>query len=412
MWEIIFWLSIAMIIYPYFGYPVLLYFFGRFKSRTSPAATDSNVPSMCLLISAFNEEKIIRKKIENSLGLDYPRDKLRILIASDGSTDDTVAIAGEYTDRGVELFHREQRSGKSAVINEAINITNEQIVVFTDANCMYAQDALLKLSRHFSCPEIGCVVGKLSYVERHMTSVGKGEGVYWKYEEKIKILESRLQSVLVGNGAILAIRRELFSHLYPEVANDFQLPVEIGSRGYGILYDPEAVTVERSTIFWQEEFQRKVRIVLRGLTGFSILKSRFRGFRLWQFISHKMIRWLIAPFLVLAIVANALLLGGSWLYNLIFAGQIVFYLAAGNGWRLIRTRKPRSIFYVPFYFTMVNFAAIVAIVKFLSGSRQTVWEKAESARFSPAPATGNSSSLPANSQNSKVAPEKEKSATR
>ena len=146
-------------------------------------------------------------------------------------------------------------------------------MVFTDANCMYEQDALLKLSRHFSNPEIGCVVGKLSYVERHLTSVGKGEGIYWKYEEKIKILESKLSSVLVGNGAIFAIRKELFSHLYPEVANDFQLPVEIGSRGYGIVYDQEAVTIERSTIFWQEEFQRKVRIVLRGLTGFSILKN-------------------------------------------------------------------------------------------------------------------------------------------
>ncbi len=386
---ILFWCSVVVIAYPYFGYPALLYIFGKLRRKKASKCEEPRFPTVCLFISAFDEEKIIRKKIENSLTLDYPKEKLRILVASDGSTDRTVKIAGDYSDLGVELFHRPQRRGKSAVINDAINTLTEEIVVFTDANCLFAEDALQQLIKHFSDPGIGCVVGKLSYVERHQSSVGKGEGVYWKYESKISKLESALQSVLVANGSIFAIRRNLFTQLYPDVANDFQLPMEISSRGYGIVYDPNAIAIERLTIFWQEEFQRKVRIVLRGLTGFMILRHKLRVFRLWQFLSHKLIRWIIAPFLLLLFLSNAMLLGSSWFYNVSFVTQVLFYLLAINGWRLKRTSKPRNFFYIPFYFTMVNFAAIVAFIKFLSGRRQIVWEKAESARFSPAPASVN-----------------------
>jgi len=389
MWEFLFWCSVVVIIYPYIGYPALLYLFAKGTSSKSVEHAEGKYPTLCLLISAFNEEKIIRNKIENSLSLRYPKDKLRILVASDGSTDGTVSIAKEYADHGVELFHLPQRRGKSSTINEVVKMIKESVVVFTDANCMFAEDALERLAGHFSDPQIGCVVGKLKYVEKHLSSVGKGEGIYWKYEAKITMLESELRSVLVATGPIFAIRRNLFRELYPEVANDFQLPVEIASQGYGIVHDPEAVAFERSTIFWQEEFQRKVRIVLRGLAGFSILRRKFKGFRLWQFVSHKLIRWMLGPFLLLAFLSNAALFPTSPTYAAIFICQVLFYLAAVNGWRLKRTKKPRSIYYVPFYFTMVNFAAIVAIAKFSVGKRQAVWEKAESARFSPAPAVQN-----------------------
>ncbi len=393
MWEILFWCSVVVIAYPYIGYPALLYLFAKCKPSKSAEDHDGTYPTLCLLISAFNEEKVIRNKIENSLSLKYPEGRLRILVASDGSTDRTVQIAGEYADHGVELFHMPQRRGKSAVINEVMKTIDESVVVFTDANCIFAEDALEKLARHFSDRQIGCVAGKLRYVERHLSSVGKGEGAYWKYEAIITMLESEMRSVLVASGSIFAIRRSLFRELYPEVANDFQLPVEISSQGYVVVHDPDAVAFERSTIFWQEEFQRKVRIVLRGLAGFSILRGKYRGFRLWQFVSHKLIRWMLGPFLLLAFVSNAALFPHSVMYGSIFACQVLFYLAAINGWRLKRTKKPRSIYYVPFYFTMVNFAAIVAIAKFLSGKRQAVWEKAESARFSPAPAVQNGLSV-------------------
>jgi hypothetical protein len=196
-------------------------------------------------------------------------------------------------------------------------------------------------------------------------------------------LESNLKSVLVANGSIFGIRRELFPELYPEVANDFQIPVDIASRMYGIIYEPEAVALERSTIFWQEEFQRKARIILRGLTGFMKLRSKIVGFRRWQFFSHKLLRWFVGPLLFINLFANATLAKGSTTFMWLLALQVVFYLAALNGWRMRKARRPRPVFYLPFYFTMVNLAAVLAIAKFIAGERTRVWEKAESARFAP-----------------------------
>lgn len=383
MWQVLFWMSVGVIFYSYFGYPIILYLIGKFRRRTSVSRSGEHYPYVCVFISAFNEEKVLRRKIENSLSLDYPRDKLRILVASDGSSDQTEKIASDYDDLGVTLYHFPSRRGKSAVINSVMQHVREEIVVFTDANALFSSDALQKMVCHFSNPEIGCVVGKLRYVDRHTSGVGKGEGIYWRYESKISQLESALQRVLVANGSIFAIRRVLFKQLYPAVANDFQMPVDIASQGYGIVYEPNAEAIERTTIFWQEEFQRKVRIVLRGITGFSMLASRFSGFRLWQFISHKFSRWFIGPFLIIAFIANIVLCKGSWFFTAALIAQALFYLSAFNGWRLRKAKKPHRLFYVPFYFTMVNLAAMVAMSKFMVGHRQVVWEKAESARFSP-----------------------------
>lgn len=385
MWQFVFWLCIGLVLYSYFGYPLTLAIIGRLRRRRFAPAGDFEYPAICLVISAFNEEKILRRKIENSLGLDYPDGRLSILVASDGSDDDTVAIARSYAGRGVRLFHHAARAGKSAVLNEVVPQISENIVVFTDANAIFEKGALEKLVRNFSDPTVGCVVGKLRYVDRHTTSVGKGEGLYWRYESKVSRLESEIQSVLVANGSIFAVRRPLFRPLYSAVANDLQLPIDIASQGYGVIYEPEAVAVERCTVFTHEEFQRKVRIVLRGLTGFTQMRSDVSGFRLWQFVSHKFLRWMAGPVLFVALLANAILAENSTFFTVLLVGHVLFYLAAANGWRVRRTRKPTMIFYLPFYFTMVNLAAVLATAKFFTGERQSVWEKAESARFAPVP---------------------------
>ncbi|MFQ5511466.1 MAG: glycosyltransferase family 2 protein [Candidatus Krumholzibacteriia bacterium] len=390
MWQIVFWVSLGAVVYSYLGYPLILYIIHKLKIRTRHHFDESATPRVCLVISAFNEEKVIRKKIENSLGLDYPTHLLSILVASDGSNDKTVSIAREYEDHGVRLYHRPTRAGKSAVLNDVVKRLSDDVIVFTDANALFEESALGKIVRHFHDPRIGCVVGKLCYVDRHTSSVGKGEGLYWKYEAKLSGLESDLQSVLVANGSIFGIRRELFPELYPEVANDFQIPVDVASRGYGVIYEPEAVAFERSTIFWQEEFQRKARIILRGLTGFVRLRAKFAGFRRWQFFSHKLLRWFIGPLLFVNLFANTMLANGSSLFMWLLGLQVVFYLAALNGWRMRKARKPHPGFYLPFYFTMVNLAAVMAIAKFISGERTRVWEKAESARFAPAAVIGSS----------------------
>lgn len=383
MWQFVFWFTLAVVLYSYVGYPLVLFLAKKHRRRERYRFTGDYCPSVCLLISAFNEEKVIRKKIENSLSIDYPKDKLTILVASDGSDDRTVRIAEDYDDVNVKLFHRPVRSGKSAVLNEVMKTIHEEIVVFTDANSMFAEDAVQKLVYHFEDPRIGCVIGKLRYVDRHTSSVGKGEGLYWRYEALLSTLESSLESVLVANGSIFAIRRGLFPELYPEVANDFQIPIEIGARRYGVIYEPEAVAFERSTIFWQEEFHRKVRIIVRGLTGYSRLRKKLRGFRGWQFFSHKLLRWAIGPILTLTFLSNVILMRDSVFYTVTMMLQLFLYLAAINGWRVRKTRKPSPLFYLPFYFTMVNLAAVSAIAKFMSGERQRVWDKAESARFAP-----------------------------
>jgi hypothetical protein len=249
---------------------------------------------------------------------------------------------------------------------------------------MFAEDALDRLVARFEDPGIGCVVGKLRYVERHTTSVAKGEGLYWRYEGMLSMLESSLQSVLVANGSIFAIRRDLFPYLHPEVANDFQIPIEIGAEGYGVVYEPEAMAFEQSTMFWQEEFQRKIRIIVRGLAGLWKLRDKITGFRRWQFVSHKLLRWAAGPILIATLISNAVLMRDSVFYSVTMMGQLFVYLAALNGWRMRKTRKPHPLFYLPFYFTMVNLAAVVAFLRFLSGERRSVWEKAESARAVPA----------------------------
>jgi cellulose synthase/poly-beta-1,6-N-acetylglucosamine synthase-like glycosyltransferase len=379
MWQLLFWVSVAIICYSYFGYPALLYLIGR-KRGGSPAA-DAELPRVCLVISAHNEEAVIRAKIENSLSLRYPADKLTILVASDGSNDDTVTIADEYTGSGVVVRHFAARRGKSAVLNDVIASIDHDVVVFTDANAVFEPDAVEKLAARFAEPDVGCAVGKLRYVESGSTSVGRGENVYWRYEGMISSLESRLKSVLVANGSIFAVRRELLCELHPDVANDFQIPMDVGHQGYGIVYEQGARAVERTTVYWQEEFDRKVRIILRGLTGFSRMRERIRGRRLWQFWSRKLLRWMVGFFLLAAFGANVALAGDSFFYTLTLAIQVVFYFAALNGWMTKGTDKPRRLLYVPFYFTMVNASAAIAIVRFLFGHRQRVWDKAESTRF-------------------------------
>ena len=383
MWQFIFWITLGAVLYAYAGYPLALYILTRFRSKAKTNLDLTTLPSVCLIISAYNEEKVIEKKIENSIALNYPQDRFHIVVASDGSDDDTVAIARRYADF-VTVFHEPERRGKSAVLNDVIPRLDAEVVVVTDANSLFSEDALIQLVRHFQDDGIGCVIGKLKYVDRYATSVNKGEGLYWRYEDMLKVLESGLRSVLVANGSIFAIRRKLFHQLYPDIANDFQMPSDVASQGYGLLYEPGALAWERSTMHWQEEFSRKVRIILRGLTGYFRLWKSFSALRMWQFVSHKVLRWLVGPLLAINLVANLVLMPTAPLYLFLGLGQIAFYLAAANGWRLSRTRKPQPLYYLPFYFTMVNLAATVALLKFATGQRQRTWRKAESARVAPA----------------------------
>jgi len=369
---------LAVILYVYAGYPLILFILGllrrhiRFGNRT-------HYPSVALIISAYNEKRIIKEKIENSLKLKYPRDRLKILVASDGSVDGTDDIVREYEGRNVVLKTFDNREGKSSTLNRAVLGLEEEIIIFSDANAFYQENAIEKLVRNFANENVGCVVGHLIYLDNH-SYVGKGESLYWRYESLLNRLESNVGSVLVATGTIFAIRRELFKPVNKEVANDFQLPAEVASQGFRVVYEDEAIAYERSTYFFREEFSRKRRIIVRGLTGFKHLRHSFGGpFRIFQFFSRKLIRWWIGPMLPLLYISNLMLIDKP-LYIIFFALQNVFYLLSAVGAILRRGKVQSRIFFVPFYFVLVNAAALTAIVGYLCGRRLSAWEKAETTR--------------------------------
>ena len=368
----------GVIIYVYAGYPLVLLVMGIFR-RKKKEHSGQRYPSVALIISAYNEERVIREKIENTLKLDYPKGLLRIIVASDGSTDATNEIVREYELKGVQLRAFSKREGKSATLNRAVLGLDEEIIIFSDANSFYKEDAVERLVGGFADHRVGCVVGRLIYLD-NLSYVGRGEGIYWRYESYLNRLESRLGSVLVATGTIFAIRRELFRPVLQDVANDFQLPAEVARQGYSIVYEPEAIAYEQSTYFCKEEFSRKRRIIVRGLTGYLHLKGNFGGrFRTFQFMSRKMLRWWVGPMLPLLYLSNITLLGEAPFF-VIFLLQTLFYLFAMVGAVLRRGVVRSRIFLVPFYFVIVNIASLAAIVTYFAGHRLSSWEKAETTR--------------------------------
>jgi cellulose synthase/poly-beta-1,6-N-acetylglucosamine synthase-like glycosyltransferase len=355
---------------------------GRLRARREAPSSASAPPSVCLIISAFNEENVIRQKIENSLALERVGPMI-IIVASDGSNDRTVSIAREYEDHGVLVYDSPLRQGKNQTLNEVVGNLTEDIIVFTDANSLLGRDAVVRLLGRFDKASVGCVVGELKYAD-DTTSVGEGETLYWRYESRIKLWESRFGSVLVANGSIFAVRRPLFRDLFTDVANDFQTPFDVSNLGYGTVYEANAIAVERSAELWEEEFDRKVRIVLQGLTGFGRLHSRMHGVRLWQFVSHKLIRWCVGAVLMVTLASTAVLARNNTFFAVFLALQLTCYLAAFGGWLMRRSTDMPRVLQVPFYFTMVNCAALIAMSRFITGARQVVWEKAESTRLTSA----------------------------
>jgi len=378
MGKIIFWLAITILLYIYVGYPLFLIILSFFKKEKKGEEKGEKIyPLVALIISVYNEEKVIEEKIKNALFLNYPREKLEIVIVSDGSEDRTNEIIKNYSSKfnNIKLYVVKPHLGKNIALNKVLPLISSEIVVFSDANSMYEKDSIKRLVRYFADDKIGCVVGELRYINKDKFNFGKGESLYWKYESAIKMLESRLGSVLVANGSIFAIRRGLYSPLEPDVANDFQLPMEIGNKGYRIIYEPKAVAYEKPAANSREEFERKLRIINRGWTAFLKLYRKINGLRLFQFISHKLLRWLMGIFLILIFLSNIFLIDYPF-YGVIFFLQLIFY-----GMALMGTFFPRyKVFHLPFYFCLINFTSLVALFNFLRGKRYITWKSASTTR--------------------------------
>ena len=379
--ESLFWFFVALIIYVYFGYTFLLLILSKIRP-SQPVKKADITPNVSIVIAAYNEEKDIGRKIENSLQLDYPAEECEIIVASDGSTDRTNEIVNRYKEQGIKLVALETNQGKSTAQNQAVAEARNDIVIFTDSNVILQPNAVRKMVSNFCDEKIGCVVGKVTYLNEGDTSVSKGEGVYWRYELFLRKKESDLGNLAISSGPIMAIRREIFKPLDPDVGEDFVLPVQVAIEGYRVIYEPEAVSEE---ILSQDSpnsmFKSKVRIISKDLRGLSlnrkILNPLHYPLYSWGLISHKLLRWLVPCFLIIMLITNLSLIHIP-LFQVIFILQIIFYMSALTGYLWQKKGKPLFIFGIPFSFCLVNLAALVGVARFLMGKKSGQWEPVRS----------------------------------
>ena len=308
---ILFSITAGVLLYALAGYPLLLWLIVRARGERR-VATGPDLPLVTFVVSAFNEADVIRQKLENTLALDYPRQRLEVVVISDASYDGTDEIVREFADRGVRLARQAERRGKTAGLNAVVPDAAGDVVVFTDANAMYEPNALRMLVRNFSDRSVGCVTGEARYVESSLTTADSGERAYWNYESRLKRLETAVGSMVGGDGAIYAIRKELWEQLPYNAINDFLNPLQIASKGWRTVYEPEAICYEETAGRMRTEYHRRIRIVSRSWRAVFQAPSVLNPFRVGFFsvsvVSHKILRWLSGPFFVAAAVSLAVIL--------------------------------------------------------------------------------------------------------
>jgi len=375
MIEVILLLSLIAIFYVYAGYPLVAVLLGRIMNR--PVRKGAYEPVVTIVIAAFNEEESIGATIENKLEQDYPQDKLELIVVSDGSTDRTDAIVACFAYRNVRLLRQGPRAGKTSALNLAIPQARGEIIVFSDANSIYAPDALHKLIANFSDPDVGYVTGKMIYANPDGTTVGDGCSAYMKYENWLREIETRLGSVVGVDGGIDAIRKEIFKPMNPDQLPDFVQPLKVVEQGYRVVYEPEALLWESSLKEAGDEYRMRVRVSLRAFWAlFDMRKLMAPGNDLlfcWQLWSHKVLRYLCFVFLIAAYASNALLLEVGFFPRVIFALQTGGYAVAIAAPFLERNGVKSRVFTFARYFMLLNLAAAHAFFKFILGKKQVMW---------------------------------------
>jgi cellulose synthase/poly-beta-1,6-N-acetylglucosamine synthase-like glycosyltransferase len=351
-------------------------------------SSDEALPSATLLVPAHNEEKVIQEKLRNFLESDYPPDRLECAIVSDASSDATCARVRELLERlsegdrrRVTLFERETRSGKTIALSETVPRTTGELLVFTDANTRFEPDAIRRLAGHFADPRAGLVCGRLQYQEAGPEAIG-GEDLYWRYENRLKEWEGRLGQLLVSNGSIYAVRRELFEPVPGPVADDLVVPLVVASAGYRTLYDREALASEILPSDASEDFESKARIITQGFEAMYRYRDRVvrSGIpRILQYLLHKVIRWLAPLILGLALVVSFVGRGSPFLAVMLWL-QLAFYALAGIGWLTRSGARSLWVTRVAFHFCLLNAAALKGFVDFLRRRDRSTWEKSESTR--------------------------------
>jgi len=373
--EVVLWVAVAAIAYTYVGYSFVMALLARF--RPQPVHRADIEPTVTVVIAAYNEERGLADKLDNVLDLDYPTDRLQILVGSDASTDGTDTVVQSYRKRGVELVRVEGRRGKTAVQNRCVETARGEIVVFTDATTVLRRDSLRRLVRSFADSRVGCVGGRLIYVDRQATQVGHGGTSYWSYEAKLKSWESLANSLIGVSGCFYAVRRALYRPIEPDLISDFVIALDTYRAGYRVVYEPTAISEEETLRDAEEEMRMRIRVALRTYTALRrrrrLLDPVRHGLFAVQLISHKVLRYSVGLFLVAAYVANLVLVGSAG-YTALFVLQTAFYAMAAIGHFAYQHRNAKGPLALPYYFVLANLSALVAMVRALRGESITTWE--------------------------------------
>jgi biofilm PGA synthesis N-glycosyltransferase PgaC len=388
MFKFLFFFSFLIVIYSYIGYGILLYLLVKIKrlfvAKNSLKADPDFKPEITLIVSAYNEASIIEIKIRNSLDLDYPSDKLRLVFITDGSEDGTPAIISKYN--RILLLHEVERKGKLAAMNRAMKFVSTPYVIFSDANTLLNPESVNEIVKHYVDPRVGAVAGeKKILLKEKDKAVAAGEGIYWKYESLLKRLDSEFYSVVGAAGELFSIRTSLF-HVVPAdtIIEDFVQSLQLCMEGWLVRYEPNAYAIESASSSMQEEQKRKVRIAAGAFQAMLILKGLFNIFRYpvlsFQFISHRILRWTLCPVcLITGLISNIILVcnNAGRLYFVVLLSQIVFYAMALVGWIFSRRNIKSKIFYIPYYFLFMNLSVFLGFYRFLGKKQTAVWEKAD-----------------------------------
>lgn len=374
--EIIFWLMIAALVYVYLGYPLLVYLVSRLRPKRIASAEFE--PPVSVIITAYNEEQAINGKLENTLKIDYPAEKLEIIVASDCSNDRTDDLVERFAERGVKLYRQMERRGKTSAQNMAVEKAEGEIILFSDATTMYQPDVLRAMLPNFADESVGCVAGKLIYVDPAKSSVGKGAKSYWNYETFLKENESRACSLIGASGCLYSVRRSAYREMYPEACSDFLIATIVYRQGLRTIYEPRAVCTEETNQFSGKEMQMRIRVISQTFTDlwrnrdmFSPFKS---GFYAVELLSHKVLRYAVPLLLIMLLLASLTLAFSSPFFAAVFFLQITFYALASAGWLLERNGTKLKFLAIPLYFVLANAASLIGFYKFLRGERYARWE--------------------------------------
>ena len=389
--KITFWILLFIVFYAYIGYGIVLFLlirirrmFGLSRRRTNTAGFE---PEVTLFIAAYNEKDFIAEKIKNSLELDYPKEKLHMVWVTDGSDDGTPDLLKQYA--GVEVHHLPARSGKIGAMNRGMKFVKTPFVVFCDANTMLGRESIRRIVYLFNDPKVGCVSGEKRIFSKDKDSAaGAGEGLYWKYESTLKKWDAELYSVVGAAGELFAIRTELYQEVERDtLLDDFIISLRVAQKGYTIQYDPEAYAIETASANVKEELKRKIRISAGGIQSVIRLRSLLNVFKYgtlsFQYFSHRVLRWTLAPLSLLFMLIAGFILAlnegiiSLGFYSILFWLQVLFYLSALLGWYLENRAIRVKLLFVPYYFFIMNLSVFLGLKRYLKGSQSVNWERAK-----------------------------------